>query len=113
MKKAGGILIAKTNPPEFSYWIESDNLLTGRSSNPWDFPRRPAVRAAVNRRRSRPACRRSVRHRPCDFGPRPGRADRRLRLEANAWPYPDDRHLAARAASLLARLAHGPFPSAT
>ncbi len=41
MKKAGGILLAKTNLPEFSYWIESDNLLTGRSNNPWDLTRTP------------------------------------------------------------------------
>jgi aspartyl-tRNA(Asn)/glutamyl-tRNA(Gln) amidotransferase subunit A len=41
MKKAGGILLAKTNLPEFSYWIESDNLLTGRSNNPWDLSRTP------------------------------------------------------------------------
>lgn len=41
MKAAGGILLAKTNLPEFSYWIESDNLLTGRSNNPWDLTRTP------------------------------------------------------------------------
>jgi aspartyl-tRNA(Asn)/glutamyl-tRNA(Gln) amidotransferase subunit A len=41
MKSAGGILLAKTNLPEFSYWIESDNLLTGRSNNPWDLARTP------------------------------------------------------------------------
>jgi aspartyl-tRNA(Asn)/glutamyl-tRNA(Gln) amidotransferase subunit A len=41
MKSAGGILLAKTNLPEFSYWIESDNLLTGRSNNPWDVERTP------------------------------------------------------------------------
>lgn len=41
MKKAGAILIAKTNLPEFSYWIESDNLLSGRSNNPWDLSRTP------------------------------------------------------------------------
>ncbi len=41
MRKAGGILLAKTNLPEFSYWIESDNLLTGRSNNPWDLTRTP------------------------------------------------------------------------
>src|ERR1700681_2373693 len=41
LKKAGGILLAKTNLPEFSYWIESDNLLTGRSNNPWDLERTP------------------------------------------------------------------------
>lgn len=27
--------------PEFSYWIESDNLLSGRSNNPWDLSRTP------------------------------------------------------------------------
>ena len=41
MKKAGAILLAKTNLPEFSYWIESDNLLSGRSANPWDLSRTP------------------------------------------------------------------------
>ena len=41
MKKAGGILLGKTNLPEFSYWIESDNLLSGRSNNPWDVTRTP------------------------------------------------------------------------
>ncbi|SEM70817.1 aspartyl-tRNA(Asn)/glutamyl-tRNA(Gln) amidotransferase subunit A [Bosea lupini] len=41
LKQAGGILLAKTNLPEFSYWIESDNLLSGRSNNPWDVTRTP------------------------------------------------------------------------
>src|SRR5262245_19140182 len=41
MKKAGGILLAKTNLPEFSYWIESDNLLSGRTLNPWNLDRSP------------------------------------------------------------------------
>lgn len=41
LKDAGGILLAKTNLPEFSYWIESDNLLSGRSNNPWDLSRTP------------------------------------------------------------------------
>ncbi|MFF2524386.1 amidase [Streptomyces liangshanensis] len=41
MKQAGGIVLAKTNLPEFSYWIESDNLLTGRTNNPWDLDRSP------------------------------------------------------------------------
>jgi aspartyl-tRNA(Asn)/glutamyl-tRNA(Gln) amidotransferase subunit A len=39
MKRAGAILLAKTNLPEFAYWIESDNLLTGRTNNPWDLER--------------------------------------------------------------------------
>src|ERR1700709_288707 len=41
MKSAGGILLAKTNLPEFSYWIESDNLLSGRSNNPEDLAPTP------------------------------------------------------------------------
>src|SRR5262249_60841822 len=41
MKKAGGILLAKTNLPEFSYSFETDNLLSGRSNNPWDLNRTP------------------------------------------------------------------------
>ena len=41
LKQAGGILLAKTNLPEFSYWTETDNLLTGRSNNPWDLDRTP------------------------------------------------------------------------
>jgi len=41
MKSAGGILLAKTNLPEFSYWIESNNLLSGRSNNPWDLSKTP------------------------------------------------------------------------
>ena len=39
MKRAGGVLLAKTNLPEFAYWIESDNLLSGRTNNPWDLDR--------------------------------------------------------------------------
>src|ERR1700754_1396966 len=41
MKKAGGILIAKTNHPEFSFWMETDNLLSGRTRNPWNLDRTP------------------------------------------------------------------------
>jgi aspartyl-tRNA(Asn)/glutamyl-tRNA(Gln) amidotransferase subunit A len=41
MKKAGGILLAKTNHPEFSFWIETDNLLSGRTRNPWNLDRTP------------------------------------------------------------------------
>ena len=41
LKAAGAILLAKTNLPEFSYSTESDNLLTGRSNNPWNLDRTP------------------------------------------------------------------------
>jgi aspartyl-tRNA(Asn)/glutamyl-tRNA(Gln) amidotransferase subunit A len=41
LKKAGAILLAKTNLPEFSYGIESNNLLTGRTNNPWNLNMTP------------------------------------------------------------------------
>ncbi len=41
LKAAGAIVLAKTNLPEFSYSTESDNLLTGRSNNPWNLDRTP------------------------------------------------------------------------
>jgi aspartyl-tRNA(Asn)/glutamyl-tRNA(Gln) amidotransferase subunit A len=40
-KEAGGIPLAKTNLPEFSAWFETDNLLTGRTNNPWNLERTP------------------------------------------------------------------------
>jgi aspartyl-tRNA(Asn)/glutamyl-tRNA(Gln) amidotransferase subunit A len=40
-KAAGGIPIAKTNLPEFSGWTETDNLVTGRTNNPWNLDRTP------------------------------------------------------------------------
>ncbi|MGM4953381.1 amidase [Bradyrhizobium sp. 604_D8_N2_3] len=42
LKAAGAILIAKTNPPEFSYSIETDNLLTGQTNNPWNLDYTPS-----------------------------------------------------------------------
>lgn len=41
MKAAGGILLAKTNLPEFSSSIETDNLVTGRTNNPWNLEHTP------------------------------------------------------------------------
>src|SRR6185437_13386812 len=41
LKAAGGILLAKTNTPEFSYSVETDNLLTGRTNNPWNLDYTP------------------------------------------------------------------------
>src|ERR1700754_559335 len=38
-KAAGGIVLAKTNIPEFSAWTETDNLVTGRTNNPWNLDR--------------------------------------------------------------------------
>lgn len=41
MRRAGAIPIAVTNLPEFSFAFESDNLLYGRSNNPYDLTRTP------------------------------------------------------------------------
>ncbi|MEN0055864.1 MAG: amidase [Mucilaginibacter sp.] len=41
MKNAGAIPLMKTNIPEFSAHWESENLLTGRSLNPWNPDRTP------------------------------------------------------------------------
>lgn len=41
MKASGGILLAKTNLPEFSSATETDNLVTGRTNNPWNLDRTP------------------------------------------------------------------------
>jgi aspartyl-tRNA(Asn)/glutamyl-tRNA(Gln) amidotransferase subunit A len=40
-RDAGAIPLAKTNVPEFSCWWETDNLVTGRTNNPWNLDRTP------------------------------------------------------------------------
>ncbi len=40
-RNAGAILLGKTNLPEFALWFETDNVLTGRTNNPWDLERTP------------------------------------------------------------------------
>ena len=39
LRGAGGIFIGKTNMPEFALWWETDNLVFGRTNNPWDTER--------------------------------------------------------------------------
>jgi len=39
LKSAGAILLGNTNTPEFLMAYETDNRLTGRTSNPWDLSR--------------------------------------------------------------------------
>ncbi len=41
LKAAGGILLGKTNTPEFTWANEADNLVYGRTSNPYDLERSP------------------------------------------------------------------------
>ena len=35
LSEAGGVLIGKTNLPEFAFWWETDNIVFGRTENPW------------------------------------------------------------------------------
>ncbi|HFE47399.1 MAG TPA: amidase [Nannocystis exedens] len=39
LRKAGAILVAKTNVPEGGLWLESYNRIYGRTNNPWDLSR--------------------------------------------------------------------------
>jgi amidase len=41
LKAAGGILLGKTNTPEFTWSDETDNDVFGRTSNPYDIERTP------------------------------------------------------------------------
>ena len=43
LKAAGGILLAKTNVPEFSFDRETANAVLGRSVNPWNPDRTPGM----------------------------------------------------------------------
>jgi Asp-tRNA(Asn)/Glu-tRNA(Gln) amidotransferase A subunit family amidase len=39
LREAGGIILGKTNCPEFLANYETDNYITGRTNNPWDLGR--------------------------------------------------------------------------
>lgn len=41
LRDVGGILLGKTNVPEFVLWAETDNRVFGRTRNPWDLDRTP------------------------------------------------------------------------
>ncbi len=41
LREAGGILLGKTNTPEFTLSFETDNLVYGRTNNPYDLSRTP------------------------------------------------------------------------
>ena len=41
VKNAGAILLGKTNTPELTLSYETDNLVYGRTNNPWDLMRTP------------------------------------------------------------------------
>ena len=39
IRAAGGVLLGKTNTPEFTLWWETDNRVFGRTNNPWNTDR--------------------------------------------------------------------------
>lgn len=39
LRAAGAVVLGKTNMPEFALWWESDNLVFGRTRNPWNLDR--------------------------------------------------------------------------
>jgi amidase len=41
LRRAGAILLGKTNTPEFLTSYETDNFVTGRTNNPWNIDRTP------------------------------------------------------------------------
>jgi amidase len=41
LRRAGAIILGKTNTPEFMATYETDNFITGRTNNPWDIERTP------------------------------------------------------------------------
>src|SRR5262249_22146858 len=112
MKAAGAILIAKTNHPEFSYSIETDNFLTGRTNNPSNTDYTPGriERRRIRRHRCRHVAARRG-QRSLDLAARPGGAYRHRRIQGDPWPDADDGTLAPGAAPLLAYRADGAFGS--
>lgn len=41
LRRAGAIILGKTNVPQLMVWHEADNPLYGRTNNPWDLSRGP------------------------------------------------------------------------
>jgi amidase len=41
LRRAGAIVLGKTNTPEYLMSYETDNFITGRTNNPWDVERTP------------------------------------------------------------------------
>ena len=41
LRRAGAVILGKTNVPQLMIWHECDNPLYGRTDNPWDLARTP------------------------------------------------------------------------
>ena len=94
LRAAGGILLGKTNTPEFTWSDETDNDVYGRTNNPYDLERTPggssggaaaivaaggvAVRHRQRHRRQHPPAGPRLRHRRPQADERPRAADRRM-----------------------------------
>jgi len=55
LRAEGAILPGRTNTPEMLASYETDNLLTGRTNNPWDLGRTPGGSPRSARRVESPA----------------------------------------------------------
>ena len=91
IRQAGGIILGKTNCPEFLANWESDNYITGRTNNPWDIG---ANSGRIERRRV--GCDRSLffgrrsrqRWRRIDSCPRAFHRDLRIEADSRACALP-------------------------
>src|SRR5258708_19812975 len=54
LRAAGAILLGNTNTPEFLMAYETDNLIGGKTSNPWDFS--PSPPASTGEPAAIPSC---------------------------------------------------------
>ena len=82
LKAAGGILLGKTNTPEFTWANEADNLVYGRTSNPYDLDRSSGGSSGGSGRSWRPA----VRHSTSAATPVTASASRRMSRLAGLKP---------------------------
>ena len=58
VRRAGAIVLGKTNSPQLGMMVESDNPVYGRTNNPWDLARARAAPPAAREPSSLPAGRR-------------------------------------------------------
>ena len=88
LRAAGGIILGKTNVPELAGALESDNLVYGRTNNPYDLARTPGGSSGGEVRdrrglrfaaRPRHRCRRQHSHARAFLRPRGDQADLRPR----------------------------------
>ena len=60
LRAAGAVILGKTNVPELAGALETDNLVYGRTNNPYDLARTPGGSSAARRRSLRHAVPRLV-----------------------------------------------------